>query len=271
MSPCVDNRFGTIELEPDSGEPPSPTTLEPQHLRLQLEDYKKRHTQKFNSERTTTKGCKLTKDSMTASNKRKRSQKRNSNPATKTVSEPKTSSETKESYRESDSGCIIIIGDSIIKELKGNRLKRKAGVNAVYVQSYSGAHAEDIAGHVKPAIRRKPKMMVIHAGTNDIQKKSSRQVAESLVNIGHSINRELPETQVVFSEIIKRDAESGLNQKIASANKILKRFCTERGWGWISNDNIDQRGLNGSGLHLNNAGTGRLASNMLDFFVSSIN
>lgn len=118
---------------------------------------------------------------------------------------------------------------------------------------------------LRPMTDDKPKLIIIHAGTNDIQTKSPQQVTDSLVDIAENINHDHPHMEIAFSQIINRSDDVNLNSKIADANKCLKRFCSQRGWGCISNDNIDESHLNRSGLHLNISGTRQLATNMLKY------
>ena len=40
----------------------------------------------------------------------------------------------------------------------------------VRVQPHSGATSQDIKDHIKPILRRKPDLIIIHAGTNDLTK-----------------------------------------------------------------------------------------------------
>ncbi|XP_078348835.1 uncharacterized protein LOC144633825 [Oculina patagonica] len=166
--------------------------------------------------------------------------------------------------RSSITNSAVIIGDSIIKHLQGYKMKKRAGCN-VFIRSFPGAQTADIADYIKPTVRNKPKSIIIHTGTNDIQTKSPQQVADSLVDIAQNINHDHPHIEIAFSQIINRSDDANLNPKIADANKRLQKFCAQRGWGWISNDNIDESHLNRSGLHLNMSGTKQLATNMLKY------
>lgn len=38
----------------------------------------------------------------------------------------------------------------------------------VYVKVNPGANTQDIVDHMKPAIRRKPDILIVHSDTNDI-------------------------------------------------------------------------------------------------------
>ena len=65
----------------------------------------------------------------------------------------------------------VIAGDSIIKHLQGWRLSDTN--NHVVV---SNATIEDMEDYLKPVIRKEPESIVLHIGTNDLNKLSPKQV-----------------------------------------------------------------------------------------------
>ena len=96
----------------------------------------------------------------------------------------------------------VIAGDSIIKHLQGWRLSDTN--NHVVVKSFSGATIEDMEDYLKPVIRKEPESIVLHIGTNDLNKLSPKQVADSITNLGIQINEESPKTTIVISSILLR-------------------------------------------------------------------
>ena len=101
----------------------------------------------------------------------------------------------------------------------------------------------------------------MHIGTNDLKGEEPQQVAEKIVNLGLSIERETPSTKLTLSGIINRSDDQGLNRKVPKVNKALRSFCNSNGWKFLSNENIDTSCLNSGGLHLNRRGVYKLAGN----------
>ena len=58
-----------------------------------------------------------------------------------------------------------ILGDSMIKYVSGRNISDYMNVK---VRSHPGASTEDLIDYVKPIASKKPKMLVIHTGTNDL-------------------------------------------------------------------------------------------------------
>ena len=69
---------------------------------------------------------------------------------------------------------VLIVGDSMTKFIKPNKLSRKH-----HVQSYSfaGAKIEDVNDFVKPLLRRRPDKVIVHVGTNNTRSVSKRKLA----------------------------------------------------------------------------------------------
>ena len=81
-------------------------------------------------------------------------------------------------------GSTLIVGDSLLKDVKGWELNDRCGSEEnVYVKSFNGSTVSDMESYVKPTIERKPDCIVLHVGTNDLGKKSESEVeiAESIV------------------------------------------------------------------------------------------
>ena len=97
---------------------------------------------------------------------------------------------------------IIIVGDSMIKHVNGREVSRD---NSVKIRCHPGATTDDIIDYVRPTFRKKPDMIIIHTGTNDIQNKVNtlqkvRKVITTIKEI--DVNKEI---QIAFSSVIQRD------------------------------------------------------------------
>ena len=75
---------------------------------------------------------------------------------------------------------IVIAEDSIINGVFEERLRRKNHV--VKVQNFSGTNVEDMWHNLILIIRKKPSHLIIHAGTNDTKRFTSREILDQLLN-----------------------------------------------------------------------------------------
>jgi len=138
-------------------------------------------------------------------------------------------------------------------------------------KSFPGASIEDMEDFIRPITRKQPENIVLHIGTNDLRSsQSAQQIAESIVNLADQVQSDSPSTQVSISAILFR-RESELWTKAQEVNKLLRRFCNNRGWDFILNDNIDAGCLNRGGLHLNLKGVRELSSNYSTHIDSKLN
>ena len=63
---------------------------------------------------------------------------------------------------------IYILGDSMIKNLRGWEISKKLKNANVYVKHFAGAKVRCMKDHIKPSLREKPNHIVLHVGTNDL-------------------------------------------------------------------------------------------------------
>ena len=63
----------------------------------------------------------------------------------------------------------VILGDSLVKNIHAWELKKKIGENNnIYVKCFNGANIKDMHSYAKPTIERKPNLIILHIGTNDL-------------------------------------------------------------------------------------------------------
>ena len=96
----------------------------------------------------------------------------------------------------------------------------------------------------KPSIRDEPDHLIIHVGTNDLNlKKSSKSIAELIVDFAMSLKTELNDVSV---------SNSLLNQKGSEVNSHFKDLCEDRNLYLIDNiKKFRSHHLNKGKLHLN--------------------
>ncbi len=113
-------------------------------------------------------------------------------------------------------------------------------------------------------IRTNPDNVILHIGTNDIRSKEAPVIVDQLVELCDQIKKSNPKTKVSISEIIKRDDNEVFQTKVDEVNKLLKVNFSKSQISVLGHANIDKRGLNRYGLHLNRSGTSLLAKNLIE-------
>ena len=75
---------------------------------------------------------------------------------------------------------VAVIGDSITKSIIGSKL---AADRKVKSYSFPGATIEDIGDHIKPVLRRKPKYIIVHIGTNNLRADKPKTIKKKMVSL----------------------------------------------------------------------------------------
>ena len=117
----------------------------------------------------------------------------------------------------------------------------------------------DLNYHVHPILRKKPKHIIVHIGTNDATRSTSREILEKLLKLKTLVKETLPETEVTFStSTIGSD-----NGKAALTVRNLCDHLSDLNINILDNRNITSKHLGRKGLHLNKAGSARLSKNII--------
>ena len=146
----------------------------------------------------------------------------------------------------------------MVKNLTDKGLSKQ---HKVKVMTHSGCTSEDMVDFIKPVIRRKPDVVLLHAGTNDLT--GDVNTLKKLKKVVNEIKESNNEMKIIISGIIHRK-DKNLKENIENINKKLKSFCEERDIIYMDNENIDPSCLNKGGLHLNRKGNSIFANNILN-------
>ena len=130
----------------------------------------------------------------------------------------------------------------------------------VQVKTHPGATTDNIIDYIKPTIRHKPDIVIVHSGTNDLTKDVNtmsrvRKVVAAVKEIDPK-----GKTKLEFSGIVMR-GDISKEENIINTNNRLEEYCKGNWFFFINNNNIDQSCSNKSKLHLNRKGTYYIASN----------
>ena len=153
---------------------------------------------------------------------------------------------------------ILITGDSMLNQLDEKRLSNSVN-RCVKVRSFPGATIEDMYSDITPLLKKVPKHIIIHIGTNNAVYNSSDTILDEIVKLKGYIQSKLPDAMVILSCPITRtdDGKARLTVK-----HIMRKIKTLNVY-YMSHDNISDDCLGVKGLHLNPTGTGRLAVNLI--------
>ena len=162
----------------------------------------------------------------------------------------------KENRNKNSRRQIFIIDDSMVKHINGPGISKN---DQVQVKTHLGATTDDIIDYIKPTIRQKPDIVIVHSGTNDLTKNvnTMNRVCKVVAAVKEIDNE--GKIKLDFSGIVAR---GDINKEdIVSTNNRLEKYCKGNEFFFINNSNIDASCLNKSKLHLNRKGTSYLANN----------
>ena len=136
------------------------------------------------------------------------------------------------------------------------------------VKSFSRATVDGMSDFLRPSIRKKPKKLIIHAGTNDVRHSSPNIIAENVIKLAENFKKESNHTEIIISSLVTRGDSLELAAKVRQTNNLLKSNCTRKNWSFLDNSNIDRSLLNYRGLHLNRDGSKLLQDNIANILTS---
>ena len=157
---------------------------------------------------------------------------------------------------------IYIVGDSIVKELRGYELSKSIKQKKlVKVRTHPGGKTSCLSDHLKPVMRsRDCDHIIIHVGTNDLRsEKTPVQISHDIINLAYAVRQN--EIKVSISGLIQRNDD--LNEKVLLVNDILVKSCESIDIPFINHKNIrPDIHLNASKVHLNKKGNSILIANL---------
>ena len=161
-----------------------------------------------------------------------------------------------------NSQCVVLIGDSIIKNIIPQKLSRKK----VRKFTYPGKSAEGIESEIRNIDNASisPSHVIIHCGTNNFPIDQSNACLNKIEKLCSTVHDKFPNAEVGISGItIRNDIES--SAKMADVNNKIKEMCIRHNYTFIDHKNINGYCLKGSKLHLNAKGTALLVVDFINF------
>ena len=155
----------------------------------------------------------------------------------------------------------LLVGDSMLRGIREDGLSRR---RLVKVRCFPGAIINDFYYYLVPLMERKPKNVIIHAGTNDVPLKSSDEIIAELLQLKNWL-RQKYNVEVTISCPIIRNDDDDYKKRVEEVNNGLQKLNIDL----ITHDNITDECLDTEGhfpgLHLTKQGTGRFAINIISF------
>ena len=158
---------------------------------------------------------------------------------------------------------VVIVGDSIVRNVPSRSLNQSLKEYFSVVKSFPGATTQDMKDYIKPTISRKPDMVILHTGTNDLKSNQNpSDIANEIVNLAKNIKNS--GTEVSISALIPRGDR--LSEKGRKVNKELQEKCTAENFAFILHKNINSKlDLFPDKLHPNKKGQSILKGNFRKF------
>ena len=166
---------------------------------------------------------------------------------------------TSDSSLQPQEKAVLVIGDSMVKNMDEKKLKR-AAKKATVCHSYSGARIGQIKEKIEDYWNEDNQFqeIILHVGTNDLVHEQPENVAkemEALINVVKGKTE-----KIAVSSVIKRYDNKVRASNIHKYNHLIHELCVKHKITFINNDCIDQQLLNRSNLHLNKNGDRALGS-----------
>lgn len=158
--------------------------------------------------------------------------------------------------RENNKSLILLVGDSMVKNITGYQLKQKCKQTNVMVRSHVGGKIKNIKNLMLDLLEDvKPNAVCFHVATNDIS--SGRSIEEIVCDIENLVD--LLQRQGVVPVISLLTPRSDkFATKVEIINKRLIILC--------NHENITKNHLNIGGLHIAREHTSLFSNNFVNFF-----
>ena len=130
----------------------------------------------------------------------------------------------------------------------------------VKVRSFSGSTINDMYFYLYPLLKKCPKYLLLHVGTNDCVTRASDKVLDDLLLLKRHIEINVPGINVIFSQPIMRCDNDAL--ACLRVSKLITKLDQLR-LPLMVNRNVIRKHIGKKGLHLNGYGTARCAMNII--------
>ena len=132
---------------------------------------------------------------------------------------------------------VLIIGDSMLNNIEGNGISNKGNVKLLPIP---GATSYDMKDHANPIINRKPDILILHIGSNDLTKNVDNTIPNLQSIVGRCKKKSAYTKNAISSLITRKDIRNG-ETEVIKLNDKLKAFCVENLIDFIKGSSSKQK------------------------------
>ena len=137
---------------------------------------------------------------------------------------------------------VLIIGDSLIKNIDSQKLTKKT----VDKRRYPGKTSNQICHEVDSIhIGVEPSYVIVHSGTNNLPSDSVESCVSKTENLALKIRNKFQTSKIGISSLTHRE-DISVSTKLSEVNEKLKEMSSRNGFHFIDNSHIDGSCLNGN-------------------------
>ena len=139
---------------------------------------------------------------------------------------------------------VIIIGDSIVKNIQPRKLTRKK----VHKYTFPGKTADEIEKEINfDNLKSIPSHVIIHVGTNNLPLESATECAQKIEKLAKKTKTQFPYSKIGLSGLTVRH-DIAMLEKIQEVNKKIGHICKKLEISFIDNSTIDDTCLTVSSI-----------------------
>ena len=163
---------------------------------------------------------------------------------------------------------VTVIGNYMLKFVQSKNLSVESYIANILTNP--GCTTENITDYIKPIITRKPYIILVHTGSNDLTNSvDTRSKVRKIVKAVEQMDGN-NEIKLEFSSINVRN-DRDLEKEINKTNTKLKIYCMPKGLIFLDIADIKENCLNNSKHHLNRKESTLLTKNIHKCFLLRFN
>ena len=158
---------------------------------------------------------------------------------------------------------VTVIGNYMLKFVQSKNLSVESYIANILTNP--GCTTENITDYIKLIITRKPYIILVHTGSNDLTNSVVRKIVKAVEQMDGN-----NEIKLEFSSINVRN-DRDVEKEINKTNTKLKIYCMPKGFIFLDIADIKENCLNNSKHHLNRKESTLLTKNIHKCFLLRLN
>ena len=156
-------------------------------------------------------------------------------------------------------GTVLIMGDSMLHGIDERRMSKNG---LVKIRCFPGSTVADLKNfYMHHLLSKKPSHVILHVGTNDAANKDSTAdiILNRLLDREKDIEVKLPNVTLTISTPMERTDQLSAGKIFDELNRKIRSLRLSI----VENNNIGSKEIGRKGLHLNDKGVTKFASNLV--------